>query len=523
MDEIIVQQRAFRPIFVLGDSRTGTMSLHNYFLVNGLRSIHYFNRESGLSLPTHLNMEVNTKRFLAFVRESGFEAFSDYPTRVFYQALFDNYPNAAFILTSRKSTERWAKSMESYFSKFNQKVDIAALSRPYEGVNEKIRKLFGDGKRHFLDICIDGNSDENSTLLADFLGLTRDFTLGRDNSSDSTNVDILSQRYKLYSNQRERTLDATERMIAPSKALVSEYGWLFPIADTSDFLRVQFGPRGWSAEERARAANVIRARANILKNRKATYRKFIIPEKSVVYCDYLPRVYADLKQLAGRPAHMLQADAPEFVSYLDAYLTDVRSYGLIYFRGGTHTTWLGSWFVYRHIIQKLARETALDAKEMFTLAQLLPTLVVYDGDLVGQINPKMAKEFKGRWGFTSAGHGFELAQKFEIPKGRRLARLAEVPHVYRSWFDGRETLVYERLDGVGLRAVIFRDSTLDLCHDLLAQHFSRSVFIWHQGEVYEEVIEREQPDIVLHVMAERFVIQYPTAQVLARITRGGAL
>ena len=46
--------------------------------------------------------------------------------------------------------------------------------------------------------------------------------------------------------------------------------------------------------------------------------------------------------------------------------------------------------------------------------------------------------------------------------------------------------------------------------DWLAEHFSRTVFVWHLGDVLQKVIEREQPDIVIQIMAERFVWTYPS-------------
>jgi len=79
---------------------------------------------------------------------------------------------------------------------------------------------------------------------------------------------------------------------------------------------------------------------------------------------------------------------------------------------------------------------------------------------------------------------------------------------YLDQYFKREVLVFESGDESLPTAVIFRDSTSDFTHQLIAQHFRRSVFIWHEGGVLDEVIEREQPDFVLHIMAERFVSAY---------------
>jgi hypothetical protein len=53
---------------------------------------------------------------------------------------------------------------------------------------------------------------------------------------------------------------------------------------------------------------------------------------------------------------------------------------------------------------------------------------------------------------------------------------------------------------------------MDFVHELLAQHFSRIVFVWREGAVFEEIIRFEQPNVVVHMMAERFVSRYPSFQ-----------
>jgi hypothetical protein len=504
-------------IFVLGDSRTGTLSLHNYFLRNNIRSIHYFIEESGNSLPLHLASEENEKKALDFIRTSDYQAFSDYPTRYFFKQLIAAYPNAYFILTVRESIDRWANSMTSFFKKFNKEIDIKDLRDQYETTNELIRKSFNTKSSNFLEICIDADSVENSYKLADFLGLTRNVLLSRDNATDSIDVNILSKRHRLYSHQRGSVIDEIEKMAGPSKAIFSEFGWAYLVNDSNEFLRVQFNERNWDVSDRAYAAKVIKQRKEYLLDQGAIYRKFIIPEKSVIYREYLPRAMENLNPAKLRPAHMMAEDSPDTVSYLESYLIDARSYGLLYFRGDTHTNWLGGWFVYRYIVDNLSRIGLLTHQKPFDFRDLVPSVASYNGDLSVQVDRDARAEFDRVWGFTTAEHGFEVAMRYELNSALRVAQTVEVPSEYQEWFNGRETFVYERSDKKGLKAVIFRDSTFDFCHEYLAQHFSRSVFIWHQGQVYVEVIEREQPDVVIHVMAERFIVSYNKFPAIATI------
>ena len=497
------------PVFVLGDSRTGTSSLHTYFVRNGLKSLHYFVEEADLTLPLHENPDQNERNFIEFVRRSGADCFTDYPTRFYYKMLLKEYPRASFILSVRENTERWLRSMQSFYGKFKQVLDLDELQRNYETLNDEIRNLFISSGSRFLQLCIDDSPEINSRRLAEFLGLPGHIRLTRDNASDSTDMTVLSQFYQLYPDAGAHSLEAIEQIVAPTKAMISEYGWSFLVNDSNDFMRVQFGNRRWSEDERSRAAAVIRTRVEKLKSIGVIYQKYIVPEKSITYREYLPRALKDLVGPDERPAHLMQLDNPDVVFYLDRYLLDARSYGQLYFRGDTHTNWLGAWFVYFFINQQLAKHGLVDDGELLRFRDLMPSIAAYDGDLTVQLDPKLRKEFDDRWGFTTSSYGFDLTIQLEIPNAARRARPVDVPDEYRAWFPSREVFAYERGDSKGLRAVVFRDSTLDFCHDLLAQHFSRSVFVWHKGLVYQDILDQERPDVVLHVMAERFVTRYP--------------
>ncbi len=520
---MVVEAGAPSPkIFVLGDSRTGTLALHNFFLKQGLRSIHYYVGEAGISDPIHEAFELNEAAFLKYVADSRNRAFTDYPTRSFFRALYDRYPDAYFILTYRESTERWLASMRSFLGKFRLEFDEVEHRVAYEEINNQIRVLFSGSDRKFIEICIDADNLDNSLALAHFLGLDPAIRLSRDNKTADVGVTNLSSRRRLYSGEEVIDIGLLERMIAPSKALLSEFGWMFLANDTNDFLHVQFDGIAWTNENRARASDVIRTRLTRLAADGISYFKFIIPEKSVVYREYLPKAVQNLASTKQRPAQMLSEDNPEIVHYLDEYLTDAKSYGLVYFRGDSHTNWLGAWFVYRYIIELLRRQLGpVITEQPLTLADLTPTIATYDGDLWAQANEEFKQVNTDVLGFTSAKYGFELTVSLGLLAHQRRATRVDTPLEYVEWFTSRETFVFERADGVGPRAVIFRDSTLDLCLELIAEHFSRCVFVWHNGLVYDEIIAREKPHIVLHAMAERFTTRYLVFPTFAQVPSQG--
>ena len=90
-----------------------------------------------------------------------------------------------------------------------------------------------------------------------------------------------------------------------------------------------------------------------------------------------------------------------------------------------------------------------------------------------------------------------------------------IPQEYQRYAETREVVITERDDQDMPVAVVFRDSTCDFLIDFLSSHFKRVIYIWHKGDIYREVIEKEKPDIVINFMAERFVSTYPHRKALA--------
>jgi hypothetical protein len=498
-----------RHIFVLGEECTGMTSLHRYFLAYGVKSVNHFPSFSRPSLSINYGDFENRQKFLEIVLTSDCEAFLNYPTRQFFEPLYHAYPDAFFILTTRSSTDLWLESVKYSSSlSFINDVDERQLVNSYETLNQTIRSFFINSDRKFLELCTDDDIKINSDTLAEFIGFSKGLLIERD--VDQSTEPSLSFQHSFYNSPEEDPIVSIENRSSPYKGAISEYGWSYLVNDTNNFLRVQFGYLSWSNDQRRAAVKTLENRVAQLKEKHIGYRLFVVPEKSVVYRDYLPRRLADLKEVVGRPARLLQESVPAVVHYPEVYLRDARSFGQLYFRGDTHTNWTGAWFLYRFVIRQLLADRLLSNACPISFSELLPSIATYDGDLWTQLNEPVKQEFNRFWGFTNAQFGLEISIKLDLPSEKSLAQRVKTPDVYQQWFSERETIVYERPDGVGPTVVIFRDSTVELCHHLLAQHFSRSVFIWHQGAVYGDVIELERPDLVLHFVAERFITRYPT-------------
>lgn len=497
-------------IFVLGDSRTGTTTLHNFFARNHIPSKHYFMTEAGQTDPIHVDHVGNRLRFFEYLEAADVAAFSDYPTRYFFRELHEGQPDASFILTVRSSTQAWRGSLEAYLGKFGIKADFDALCSGYEMLNQEIEALYSKDRR-FLKITIDDGED-NSRRIADFLGWKTYLPLTRDNASGDIDNRIWSKRHTMYGGEGLEALKAIQWQYHDAKAIISEFGWSYLINDTNWFLEHQFGARGWGKEQREKARSVLAQRVEMLDALGVRYLKFIVPEKSVIYPEYLPKGLAGLSTAATRPATELEASFPDHVFYLGDSVRDAKSYGQLYFRGDTQTNWMGAWVVYRQIVDAISLVSPL-ARQAISYNELVPSIASHDGDLATQLPDTVVQEWRRRWAFTGAAGFFEDATKLSlrVPEAKQV----NVPADLMRRFPKRHPLLYERTDGQGARAVIFRDSTADFLCDYLAEHFSRALFIWKDGQVFEDIVKEERPDIVLHIMAERFVSQYPEFTPLA--------
>jgi hypothetical protein len=173
---------------------------------------------------------------------------------------------------------------------------------------------------------------------------------------------------------------------------------------------------------------------------------------------------------------------------------EAKPMGLLYFRGDTHPNWLGSYFLYKSIITEMGFA-------FIPLNEFLPSVACYEGDLLDNMSENERHDFLARVTHSSFGLDITIQLALINPKANFIG-----DDGYTDF--SRETRVYTNTDTTLQKAVIFLDSTSQFMAPWLAEHFSRCVCIWHRGDVVQKVIERENPDIIFQIMAERFVWSY---------------
>ena len=175
-------------VFIVGFNKTGTMSIHNFFKMNGFPSIH-FGDGNNLALTMVANC-VNGQKILSGYDQQ-FKVFSDLcftnhnvniEANKFFRILDRDYPKSYFIYNNR-NTEDWIESrlnhthkgvsmVSRFLSIYNtSNVDVlkAAWRLEKELFEKDIKSYFGSSS-FFLELDIECSNV--SELIGNFLGMT---------------------------------------------------------------------------------------------------------------------------------------------------------------------------------------------------------------------------------------------------------------------------------------------------------------------------------------------------------------
>lgn len=279
--------------------------------------------------------------------------------------------------------------------------------------------------------------------------------------------------------------------------VLGEDGWLF-FARDSDVLDEHRGIKTLTADEAEQWVREIARRTEWCERQGIDYWVILLPNKHSIYGEHLP---GDLAPVGPSLADGLRAAlrASEGVHWLD--LTGTLQSGarerMVYSRTDTHWNDYGSYLAYREIIRSLQQTRPVHLLEE---SDLVFKTVQQGGDLARLLNLRE-----------------ELAE--DVPE-------SEIPNtavVHRTGGDYRFEGWYATTSHESAcRAVIFCDSFVNrYTQKYLRESFSRSFFIHHRGDGFlRDVIDQEQPDVILFMVAERLIPEsLPEADLRLPLTR----
>lgn len=292
-----------------------------------------------------------------------------------------------------------------------------------------------------------------------------------------------------YDNDKE-VANSPKQIITDSselqKVLYGKDGWLFLNNDTNSSLGYLTGHQPANENTLALWVELVLQRITACNEWGMKYYHLVVPEKEVVYRDYLPE---GLTISAGRPAvRLLQAlneISVQNVVYPD-YLeqADNRSDQLFYYKGDTHWTHAGAYFAVEKLFQ----------------------LIAEDYEAI-QLPSKNAYKFKPGY---QAG---DLLIKTTSVNIESIMYTTSISQKIRKTYNNKINNTGRRMEFINpeapkLRLMCWHTSSVDWMTPFLNDMFGSACYIWDQSINWNEVL-RYRPDILLFQSNERFLTRVP--------------
>jgi alginate O-acetyltransferase complex protein AlgJ len=269
-------------------------------------------------------------------------------------------------------------------------------------------------------------------------------------------------------------------------------GWYYWLGE--DGLSLDRHYRGTEAFPKAyvdaTAAELIRRR-DWLAARGIAYVVAIVPEKFTIYPEHLPAWVGPSMQPTPYD-RVVAALANSGVVLLDLRpaLRDAKARERVYYQTDSHWNYLGAMVAYDAIMRAVQRALTVQRLPAIVPPQrpvYVPGVDYYSGDLTGMLG------LPGR-----------IREDDVAPLGKILGDTTSRCAKRSDAASPPDVEVYS-CDRPGLpRAVVHRDSMAIPLIPMLAENFSRAVFI--SGRAFDRaLIEREAPDVVIEEMVERAI------------------
>lgn len=270
--------------------------------------------------------------------------------------------------------------------------------------------------------------------------------------------------------------------------LIGRDGWLF-YAD--DFCLDDYrSDRPFTAAELLRWRDVLEARRAWLEKRGIRFLVVFVPDKHLVYPQYMPEAYPRRGQVPrmNQLADFLVRESRITVVNTKPALVEAADRERIYHKTDSHWNDRGALVGYRAIVGALGawfeRVRPREAGEFEPVAEMTPG---WDLPAMLRLSDVIPEE--------------NLALRPRTPRRAKVIFPAEPD---ARWNDG---LIKTQVEDASLpRAVFFRDSFCSALVPFLAEHFSRAAFSW-QSDFDLGMIEEEKPDVVVLQIAGRKLYQ----------------
>lgn len=518
-------------IFCIGNSRTGTTSLHYFLKAAGYKSIHHY--EWAIAQPEGSGDDQEKEAFIEFVTNSGYNAFTDHPTRKYYKEIATAFPDA-YIINTKRDRHELTLSVVNFFG-FDQATARDWIEYHFKQ-EEEIEAFFRENSHYnyvSVSICEDGDA---SSLIKSFLGITgqQSLVLGNENQSgsgcgsrslDELPVSVRMQLgyYKLFTPPPRSDLRATieylENCCKPGTALPSESSHYYLINDANHSIRQYLGLNSPDNKKFAVDTGYFDGIADACDKVGAQYRVFAVPEKYSIYPEYLPdclveNFFDEIKSgVRNHPSQQVEATRTYYVNAY-SYLLKKKSYGDLYLHGDSHLSSIGSYHFLRlinAIMLDVLNESLGDIPDTFTT----PVLASWLGDLASQV-PEDLRSYINRCFCHNKNLPYDNSSGLKNVSYTIYYPPTILSHVATEAYEGvalkylpssqPETKYTNVAAPIKKKVVVFGDSTATNILPSLTTLYEEVISIRERAFfMRRDVVLGERPDFVVLIIADRFV------------------
>jgi hypothetical protein len=303
-------------------------------------------------------------------------------------------------------------------------------------------------------------------------------------------------------------------------ALVGKQGWLFLCNDSNGAIEQYTGRLRLTPK-------LIQDYVAMYRKRQASYREHsvhyllaIAPGKEYVYSEFLPESVVPSAKPCVRDQFIAAVgpvlDEP-IIDLKDALLAN-KDRGPLCYKTDSHWNYLGAMLATRAILGRL-REKFPDMPPFDETKFKLLERKEGACDLSAKIRLDYAD---GNYveSSTAAGEAPAPVCATGVDYVKDAQELVE--HPYKALSKTRPTRWFKnKREGSLPRAIILRDSYADWMIPFLTEYFSESLFVWGR-QVDEKVIEAYNPDVIMEVVIDRFLVTNRAAVPVAEPARAPA-
>jgi hypothetical protein len=288
-------------------------------------------------------------------------------------------------------------------------------------------------------------------------------------------------------------------------------GWAFLCNDANGSLDQLLGDLLYTDADVRLYREILLAREERLHELGIPYLFAFAPSKETVHVEALPNtIPTHLRpQLAGQLEAALSDSPVQVVDLRTALRSAALAGGEVYYRRDCHWNWEGGLIAAQCLLDAVqcagVRGAHLDEQRIVWMNSS------YRGDLVGKPRTRFRD---GRLLNASEEIEPDVLEPDRKPnlEAMGVRTIATPEHLEVSKTRPSVVLVNDERPRAP-SAIVYRDSFGEHVRPFLGAAFSRSAWLWRPS-IDVTLIERERPDVVIQVVAERFLAHVPTEDVL---------